>query len=825
MANSSTTKQSVSLESNISTVNQEKNTGKTTVTWRPDAWLREMRELLGDGLRCLYLSAGDSPRDELLPGVSVRWLDISNCAPLDDSADERSLSDAAGDLTLEEASFDAVVWDGCALVPAGVEDLMREAARYLKPSGVCLVAAPIEALEVNGSIAPPAYWGDQLRLLKYERALRFNPESGVLEWLGGRSDQDNWAILRDAFLEQGVTSKLNTQTEGESLFLTPTEESDDEQEAFYLLNPNPYPLSIDFSYRSQDESHPDIHLNDLKLRYLGGEDRNGEWRHRWSGGTLPPGGCRLRLELSGVSLSDASLNMKAKALDAESFLKTLSFDHYQRYRLVADAAQALIPAGSKILDVGGALGFLPLFASGRNVTVADLSWDDSPNSRICRGERLPWPTQSFHAVVCVDTLEHVPPQERAAFLQELRRVSSGVVILCCPFDEPHVAEAESVLREFLLHRLGKSDRFLDEHREYSLPNLGEVSDSFEKEEWSVIGLPNGYLPRWLAMQFVQFIMSEAPELFESRAQINSLYNEIYYASDNRFPSYRIALAATREPLSESHRKALSRLISTEGELPSGEMWGVASLTACLAQFGLMREKEHYLSQKGRQIERLLDHIRNLEASQQESQRHADHLTQMVAEQQKLQEGFRSHINNLDERETQRFAHIENLDQHIQNLEKLITERDNHARNLQVMLDEGLKRSHDHDSEFAAKEKRLQEIDTFLEEVQTYFSVSKSNRLLGKKRDKDLSDKPISLEQLLQYIAQMERSAKEVRDLLELSSQTNLPDTVREGSVALRDVLEENLQLHEELERLRGSFFVRLLRAFGLTPKPIVRDGA
>jgi hypothetical protein len=60
--------------------------------------------------------------------------------------------------------------------------------------------------------------------------------------------------------------------------------------------------------------------------------------------------------------------------------------------------------------------------------------------------------------------------------------------------------------------------------------------------------------------------------------------------------------------------------------------------------------------------------------------------------------------------------------------------------------------------------------------------------------------------------------------LQLPPDENLPLSLNHASGALHEVLEERQKLHEELARLRGAFFVRVLRVIGLAPKPS-RDGA
>ena len=81
-----------------------------------------------------------------------------------------------------------------------------------------------------------------------------------------------------------------------------------------------------------------------------------------------------------------------------------------------------------------------------------------------------------------DTLEHVPPARRAAFVSECARVAQRWVFIAGPYQSKEVEEAERILQRFLLDKLEVEHRYLEEHRHNGLPSLADtVADRFGAE--------------------------------------------------------------------------------------------------------------------------------------------------------------------------------------------------------------------------------------------------------------------------------------------------------------------------------------------------------
>src|SRR5215217_3452574 len=99
--------------------------------------------------------------------------------------------------------------------------------------------------------------------------------------------------------------------------------------------------------------------------------------------------------------------------------------------------------GGELLDVGsGSTGLAPWVREQFTVTAADTRFDDygaasgpsgaAAHTVVADVRDLPFEDKSFDAVVALDLLEHVPPDDRAKALAELVRVTRTRLIVACP---------------------------------------------------------------------------------------------------------------------------------------------------------------------------------------------------------------------------------------------------------------------------------------------------------------------------------------------------------------------------------------------------------
>ena len=237
----------------------------------------------------------------------------------------------------------------------------------------------------------------------------------------------------------------------------------------------------------------------------------------------------------------------------------LPFDQYQRYKMVEELVELIRCKRSggrrlRVLDVGGHPGFIADFLPEDDISILDtLPSDFGELSRIERlnyvqgdGARLPFEDDSFDLVVSIDTLEHIPPGQKLRFLEEQLRASRDYVLLAAPFEDENVSLAEQIVNEFFIKKIGHPNDSLEEHFENGLPGLDETLSFLDRNGVQHLEIPNGYLYNWLVMMMALPAVQPLPDSEELLAMINRFYNQNLYVSDNREPSYRTVILASKQ---------------------------------------------------------------------------------------------------------------------------------------------------------------------------------------------------------------------------------------------------------------------------------------
>jgi SAM-dependent methyltransferase len=129
-----------------------------------------------------------------------------------------------------------------------------------------------------------------------------------------------------------------------------------------------------------------------------------------------------------------------------------------------------------VLEVGSGDGGLAMFEPGRRVVGCDVRFH-RPRPPLVpvagAGNALPFRDAAFDAVISLDTLEHVPPAGRAAFIAELARVGRQRLILAVPCGRPARAIERLLDRWYAL--LGISTPpWLVEYFQHRLPDRAAV---------------------------------------------------------------------------------------------------------------------------------------------------------------------------------------------------------------------------------------------------------------------------------------------------------------------------------------------------------------
>lgn len=281
---------------------------------------------------------------------------------------------------------------------------------------------------------------------------------------------------------------------------------------------------------------------------------------------LPAGGHQLRFAIDGGWARLRAIVVTARPASATELCATLPFDMYERYALAAAAARIVAPDERRLLDVGGTMGgdaghlaWTGDFFPGYAVEVVDARAADYPEHHVCDPRAaLPFPDRAFPVVIALDVLEHVPPGARPAWLDEIWRVTSRVLLLGNPFATPGVLEADRYLFELIRTRYGYEHRFLAEHLQNGHPDLAATSDFFAARGAGVAVLPSGYLPAWVLLQTVNAMLSH-PEQDDAYVLANRLANRTIGAASSAAPAYRHLLVVDRGGI--DHTAALAPLVA------------------------------------------------------------------------------------------------------------------------------------------------------------------------------------------------------------------------------------------------------------------------
>jgi hypothetical protein len=151
-----------------------------------------------------------------------------------------------------------------------------------------------------------------------------------------------------------------------------------------------------------------------------------------------------------------------------------------RYARLIDRNRELLDPANSVLEIGSGqhgiatylkrpvTGIEPIPAASQCEWLTLLQGD---------ARSLPFADGQFGYVVCVDVLEHVPPQDRAQVISEMLRVAGKRLILSCPIRQ-HGEIGEAQLAAWFDARHGGRPDWLAEHLTNGLPGLDELVSIF-----------------------------------------------------------------------------------------------------------------------------------------------------------------------------------------------------------------------------------------------------------------------------------------------------------------------------------------------------------
>ncbi len=152
----------------------------------------------------------------------------------------------------------------------------------------------------------------------------------------------------------------------------------------------------------------------------------------------------------------------------------LPYDVYERHLVVARLLTERLPRDASVLDVGGRRDLLEMFLPPDAAFDLHAVNPDGSGDAVGSGAALERADASVDAVVSIDTLEHIAPDERAQFVAECWRAARRLLILAAPYGSDSHREREQFLHALYTQARGQSHPYLAEHVQHGLPNEAEL---------------------------------------------------------------------------------------------------------------------------------------------------------------------------------------------------------------------------------------------------------------------------------------------------------------------------------------------------------------
>jgi len=115
---------------------------------------------------------------------------------------------------------------------------------------------------------------------------------------------------------------------------------------------------------------------------------------------------------------------------------------------------------------------------------------------------------AFDAVVSVDVLEHIPPDEREHFLKRACRLSGGPVIVGAPFDSPAIRTIENLFAQAIAQLNEGGHKFIEDHVRLGLPALEDVASLVRDLKGRCAVLPGESILYWWRSTFYYLTLKE-----------------------------------------------------------------------------------------------------------------------------------------------------------------------------------------------------------------------------------------------------------------------------------------------------------------------------
>lgn len=181
-------------------------------------------------------------------------------------------------------------------------------------------------------------------------------------------------------------------------------------------------------------------------------------------------------------------------------LEELAHNRFYRLHSMANAVREL--GGGRpvsLLDVGGGIGDLSRFLPGHPYCLAE------PFANGISSLNLPFADGTFDLVVSCHVLEHIPTEERDAFLDTLVSKSKLGVVLLNPFHAEGTHEVERM--QLVWDELKAS--WAKEHIDCVLPRVDDVRDYAERRGLRCTVRPNATMSTSFSLVWVDAMMEHS----------------------------------------------------------------------------------------------------------------------------------------------------------------------------------------------------------------------------------------------------------------------------------------------------------------------------
>lgn len=196
-------------------------------------------------------------------------------------------------------------------------------------------------------------------------------------------------------------------------------------------------------------------------------------------------------------------------------LRSMNHNQYFRFETLSRKLRELAGVETiSVLDVGGGEGELAQFLPEAGYFLAE------PGVNGVSSVALPFNEGAFDYVVTCHVLEHIPLEQRPAFLDSLMFCARRGVVLLNPFLDERTA-VEERLRLFI-DVMDAS--WAHEHLECTLPKLEAVRTYAEDRGFGMTAEPNGFMPLAAAIEFVNYFCLRQGRQADFTA-INKYFNE------------------------------------------------------------------------------------------------------------------------------------------------------------------------------------------------------------------------------------------------------------------------------------------------------------